>query len=126
MSAAAAPQIEAACIPLDWQIAAASNAVKLANNSVSRPHVLTVMCCCLQCPDEFVVGYGLDFNEVQTWSLRFDALMCNDSDTFTTDGSSCAAPGDDTGWLEKSLVVQQAYRSLPYVGVLKPELYMNT
>jgi hypoxanthine phosphoribosyltransferase len=38
--------------------------------------------CALLCPDEFVVGYGLDFNE--------------------------------------------AYRSLPYVGVLKPELYMNT
>ena len=34
----------------------------------------------LQCPDEFVVGYGLDFNEL--------------------------------------------YRSLPYVGVLKPECYL--
>ena len=34
----------------------------------------------LQCPNEFVVGYGLDFNEL--------------------------------------------YRSLPYVGVLKPECYL--
>ena len=38
--------------------------------------------CCLQCPDEFVVGYGLDYDE--------------------------------------------QYRSLPYVGVLKPECYMKT
>jgi hypoxanthine phosphoribosyltransferase len=34
---------------------------------------------CLQCPDRFVIGYGLDFNE--------------------------------------------KYRSLPYVGVLRPECY---
>ena len=34
----------------------------------------------LQCPNEFVVGYGLDFNEL--------------------------------------------YRSLPYVGVLRPECYL--
>ena len=35
----------------------------------------------VQCPDEFVVGYGLDFDE--------------------------------------------QYRSLPYVGVLRPECYME-
>ena len=35
--------------------------------------------CCFACPDEFVIGYGLDYNE--------------------------------------------AYRSLPMVGVLKPALY---
>ena len=37
--------------------------------------------CAPQCPDLFVIGYGLDFNE--------------------------------------------AYRSLPYVGVLRPECYMG-
>ena len=37
--------------------------------------------CCAQCPDEFVIGYGLDFDE--------------------------------------------KYRSLPYVGVLKPECYAH-
>lgn len=39
-----------------------------------------MVCGMLQCPDEFVVGYGLDFSE--------------------------------------------QYRSLPYVGVLRPECYM--
>ena len=37
--------------------------------------------CAPQCPDLFVIGYGLDFNE--------------------------------------------SYRSLPYVGVLRPECYMG-
>lgn len=59
--------------------AASVKVAVLLDKAAQRKVAIQPDYCALSCPDEFVVGYGLDFNE--------------------------------------------AYRSLPYVGVLKPELY---
>ncbi|KAK9829349.1 hypothetical protein WJX72_005309 [[Myrmecia] bisecta] len=64
---------------LRGQGAASVEVVALLNKSPRRTVDMDLRYCGFECPDEFVIGYGLDYNEM--------------------------------------------YRSLPYVGVLKPECY---
>eukprot|EP00891_Asterochloris_glomerata_P004282 jgi/Astpho2/4282/e_gw1.00064.136.1_t len=48
---------------LQQQGAASVKTVALLNKTEKRKVDVPVDYCCFECPDEFVIGYGLDFNE---------------------------------------------------------------